>query len=486
MLRVLFVASEVYPYAQTGGLGEVAGSLPNALTALGCDVRIVMPAYAPIRAGFGRDTQHCEFEVPGYVERTSIVRPAPVSDADVLFVDTPALFDRPGGPYADELGRDFPDNAYRFAFFSHAVAGLARGTLGDGWLPDVVHCHDWQTALVPALLAQHAPRPATVFTVHNLAFRGLCDRATFENLRLPADMWHLERLEFHGQCALIKGGLVYADRLTTVSPTYAREIQTTTHGFGLEGLLQARATVLEGILNGIDYQTWDPQRDPALVAPYDAGSLARRRHNKHALQTQHGLEPDPDCWLLGTVSRLTEQKGIDLILDAMPALGALPIQLLVLGSGEPALEAALRELAATAPRRIAFLRGYDPELSHRMFGGLDAFLMPSRFEPCGLSQLYSQRYGTVPIVRRTGGLNDSVLDPAGQPDAATGFVFESPTAAALGATIERAHSVYRRPAEWAAIQRNGMRLDRSWRHSAQEYLMVYERARRAALRLIPA
>lgn len=467
MLNVLFATSEASPFIQTGGLAEVCGSLPKSLARLGCDVRLVLPAHAAVTAALPGLALRATLAVPLYAETCRVLSLALAPNLELWLIDSPALFDRPGGPYAGPDGRDFADNAYRYAFFCHAVAALVAS---DPWRADVVHAHDWPTALLPALLTRQPERPRTVFTIHNLAFRGLCPRAEFDHLRLPPDWWHYERLEFHGQCALLKGGLVFADRVTTVSPTYAREILTPEHGYGLDGLLRARGATLSGILNGIDDETWDPASDPHLSATYTARTLDRRRANRRALQRRFGLPCEDSALLLGVVSRLTDQKGIDLILGVL-AQAPAHWQCVILGSGDPLFEQAVRELAASQPTRVACHIGYDTALSHALFGGIDAFLMPSRFEPCGLSQLYSQRYGALPIVRRTGGLADSVRDlGAAQP---TGVVFDAPTIDALADAVRRADHLRQDTRKWRQVMRNGMASDHSWAHSAREYLALY-------------
>lgn len=477
MFNVLFAASEATPYVQTGGLAEVAGSLPVALTDLGCTVRLVLPAYRGLLARGLPFEPMPPLQGLAFPEQPALHRLRAGPQLEIWLVDVPRHFARDGGPYVDPAGREWPDNPERFAAFCHAVAALACGGMPDGWRPHVVHAHDWQTGLVPLLLQSRPARPGTLFTIHNLAYRGLCDFATFERLGVPTHTWHHEGLEFHGQCALIKGGLVYADRLTTVSPTYAREIQAPAYGCGLDGVLRARAPALSGILNGIDYLAWDPARDPALDTPYDRDHLERKARNKRALQRQFGLPERQETMLVGTVTRLAEQKGIDLLLEAIPGLLQHPLQFLFLGSGEPALEAWIRALATAHPERIGYRIGFDVTLSHQVFAGLDAFAMPSRFEPCGLSQLYSQRYGTVPIVRRTGGLTDSVVDPLDDA-AATGFVFDELSSLSAGHAVWRALQAFQAPATWRQLQRNGMARDFSWTHSAREYLALYRQIAR--------
>jgi len=482
-LRVLLAASEAYPLIKTGGLGDVVGALPAALRAVGVDARLVLPAYPAALAAlpstrlsarsalYGTPLALLQAELP-----IDGGRPLPV------YLIQATAFERSGNPYQDVSGEDWPDNPARFALFCRAAAALALGHLAPDWRADVVHAHDWQAGLLPALLSLEPKRPRTVFTVHNLAYQGLVAPADADTLGLPADWWAPDALEFYGQLALIKGGLAFADRITTVSPRYAQEIQTAEFGCGLDGLLRYRAGVLSGILNGIDTTLWDPASDPALVAPYDAHNLAAKAHNKAALQTELGLAVEADALLLGLVGRLVEQKGIDLLLGA---LGRLPadIQVAVLGSGEAAYVAALQATADADPRRIAFRSGYDEALAHRIQAGADAFLVPSRFEPCGLTQLYALRYGTVPIVRAVGGLANTVVDasPANlAAGTATGVVFKSATARALGAAIRRAHELHQARTPWRQMQLAGMAQDHSWTTAALSYRALYEDLARPA------
>ena len=466
MMRVLFVTAEATPFAQTGGLGEVCGSLPKALAQLGCEVRLLLPAYGSIKARYPALRRVRPLTAPGLPPDSALLALPLAPGLELWLVDAPALFDRPGGLYSDEAGREWHDNPLRFAAFAQAAAALAQAA---DWRPDVVHCHDWQTGLTPALLAGQSPRPATVFTIHNLAFRGLCDRATFDQLQLPGDWWDWQKLEFHGQCAFIKGGLVFADRLSTVSPGYAEEIKTADFGYGLDGLLRHRAGELQGILNGIDQTVWDPATDPHLRAPYHAGDLAGRAINKAAVQESFGLALRPEACLLGVVSRLTDQKGIDLLLAALRDPATADLQCAILGSGEPWLEDAVRALVADFPGRIGAHFGYDTALSHLVYGGIDAFAMPSRFEPCGLSQFYSLRYGAVPVVRHTGGLADSVHEgPTGN-----GLVFHPPFVGDLLAALVRLKACWQDQTAWRALQARGMAQDFSWARSAEAYLALY-------------
>lgn len=478
MLKVLFASSEFHPIAATGGLGEVCASLPVALRAFGCECRVIIPGYRNVRDTLRLTRLPGPLRVPGWSDPIEVLRGDLDSGIPVYVVDIPELFNRPGGLYTAAGGGEWPDNAFRFGVFSRAVAALASGAAPAEWLPDLVHCHDWQTGLIPALLHALPLRPATIFTIHNLAYQGLCDRATFLRLELPPALWHPDALEFYGQCALIKGGIRFADAVTTVSPTYAREIQTLEFGNGLDGLLRARAPVLSGILNGIDYRQWNPATDRFLTQRYDAERLDQKSANKQQLQREFGLAVEPDALLLGSVTRLTDQKGIDLAIDAFTQLALeLPIQLAVLGTGEPELEAALRELMRAQPTRVAVRFGYDEALAHRVIAGLDALLMPSRFEPCGLTQLCSQRYGTPPIARRTGGLADSVDDAhnGGPPAGTTGFLFNEVSTTDLAGAIRRAYRWYRDPASWRALQGAGMARDFSWSASAALYRDTYRR-----------
>lgn len=476
-LRVLLAASEAYPLIKTGGLGDVVGALPAALRAVGVDARLVLPAYPAALAAlpttrliarsalYGTPLALLQAELP-----IDGGRPLPV------YLIQATAFERSGNPYQDVTGQDWPDNPARFALFCRAAAALGLGHFAPDWRADVVHAHDWQAGLLPALLSLEPKRPRTVFTVHNLAYQGLVAGADADTLGLPADWWSPDALEFYGQLALIKGGLAFADRITTVSPRYAQEIQTAEFGCGLDGLLRYRAGVLSGILNGIDTALWNPAADPALVAPYDAQSLAAKAQNKTALQAELGLAAERDALLLGLVGRLVEQKGIDLLLGILNRLPA-DTQVAVLGSGEADYVAALQAAARANPRRIAFRSGYDEALAHRIQAGADAFLVPSRFEPCGLTQLYALRYGTVPIVRAVGGLADTVVDasPANLARGrATGIVFKQASAAALAAAIRRALGLYRAGTPWREMQAAGMAEDHSWTTAAQAYHALYQ------------
>jgi len=476
MTRLLFAASEVVPLAKTGGLADVAAALPSALVGLGVDVRIVMPAYRGTLARLADATRIGEVIVLGQVF-TVWQGQLPGAETLVWLLDCPLLYDREGDPYHDARHQPWPDNAWRFGCFSAAVARLALGEGNGGWRADTVHCNDWQTGLVPAWLSQQTPRPRCVYTIHNLAYAGQFGRETFDALELPSAWWSPEGVEFYGQLSFMKAGLVFSDVITTVSPSYAREILTPEFGCGLEGLLRSVSGKLHGILNGIDTTVWNPELDPLLAQNYTLADVSvGKRANRHAVQAALGLAIDDNATLIGMVGRMTEQKGTDLVLAALPELLKLPIQLAVLASGDKTQEAAFIAAAQSAPGRIGVRMAYDEPLAHRIEAGADLFLMPSRFEPCGLNQMYSQRYGTIPVVRRVGGLADTVVDTTQatlQDHRATGVVFESADAAGLLYGVRRAVQLVQNAAARTALQTAGMTRDYSWSRSAQEYLQFY-------------
>jgi starch synthase len=388
------------------------------------------------------------------------------------------LYERDGGPYLDPQGNDWPDNALRFGLLSHVAALLASAGSPLDWRCDVLHCNDWQSALAPAYLhwSGRSAAPSLV-TIHNLAYQGIFPRATLDALGLPPQSFHVDGVEFHGKVSFLKAGLYYADRISTVSPTYAREIQSEPLGFGLHGLLASRAGALEGILNGIDVQAWNPATDRWLDATYDSDCLERKARNTRALRERFGLVSRPDRPLLGVVSRLIAQKGIDLVVEAAEGLTALPAQLIVLGTGDAAIEEQLAALAQRMPGTVSVIQGFDEPLSHLIEGGADIFLMPSRFEPCGLNQMYSQRYGTPPVVRRTGGLADSVVDCTPQSLAAgeaSGFVFEEATVRSFLRAVQRAVATWHQPQAWRRLQRIAMSRDFGWSSSARRYVALYQ------------
>ena len=428
-MKILFATSEVHPLIKTGGLADVSGSLPAALRKSGHDVRIVIPAYPQAKKNAQPLKPLSAFKLPGSSKFVTLFEGhLPDSGVPVYLIDIPEYFDREGGPYSKTQGSDWPDNADRFACYCRAAYSIAMDAAGLDWQPDVVHCNDWQTGLIPAFLADQQKRPATLFTIHNLAYQGLFDQSRFHALQLPEDWWSMHHMEFHGHFSFIKGGIVNADWLTTVSPTYAKEICTAQFGYGLEGLLRHRQTELSGILNGIDETVWNPATDKYIAQTYTADTLAFKKVNKRRLQEALGLEVNPDIPLLGHVGRLVEQKGVDLILDLIPELSTRKVQLALIGTGNSRLEAGLRAANQKTPKAIGIGLEYDEGLSHLLEAGADMFLMPSRFEPCGLNQMYSLRYGTPPIARKTGGLADSIVHSSPATVAnhtANGFLFKT-------------------------------------------------------------
>ncbi len=484
-MKVLFVASEAYPLIKTGGLGDVVYSLPHALHQHGQAIRLLLPGYRDLLRQLHDMRILGWMEVRGAAGLISVrVLEArhPAFAFPLWVVDCPPLFDRPGNPYVDDSGHDWPDNAERYTVFARAAALLALDVLNLGWRSDVVHAHDWQSGLVPAFLEDHPQRPRRIFTIHNLAYGGYFSRADFVRLQLPGHWWSPEGIEFHGGFSMLKAGIVFADAVTTVSPTYAREIATPQYGYGLHGLLQSVQSKLYGILNGIDQKVWDPATDPLLPANYSVDRIQPGKgRNKKAL-LRHFLGKVRDAQLkaplLGMVGRLVEQKGVDWVLDAIPVLlEETAANLVVLGSGQAIYEQHLQRLALSHPKRVFVVIGYDEELAHRIEAGADLFLMPSRFEPCGLNQMYSLRYGTPPLVFRTGGLADTVVDAdeaALIEHKATGFVFDEPTSAALLTAIRRALQMYRQPQKWLQLQQAGMHQDFGWDKSAAEYLTLYQ------------
>lgn len=478
MHTVLFAASEVYPLVKTGGLADVAGSLPRALTKLGFDVKIVLPAYASVleKAATVGVRPVAQFEVEGTSVTIKQTR-LPGSKVTVWLVDVPEFSERAGNPYCGPDGSDWYDNHKRFYLFSKAIEFIALDKVGLKWRPDIVHCNDWQTGLVPALLSLHPDHLATVFTIHNLAYRGLFSYQAFAELNLPSGFWHHERLEFYGQLSFIKGGIAFADYVTTVSPSYAKEIQKPEFGNGLDGLLSYRSDTLAGILNGIDCDEWNPGTDSHLATTYNRRSLGNKAKNKQALQERMGLQVNAAVPLLGFIGRLVDQKGIDLVVSQMNKLLAADYQLVVLGSGFSHYEQTLRNIAEQNPGKVAVYLGYDEALAHQIEAGCDIFLMPSLFEPCGLNQMYSLRYGTLPVVHAVGGLGDTVVERPldAVDDEANGFLFHQPTGDDLFAAIERAVFAYRQEKLWKKLQLNAMSRDLSWDSSAKHYAEIYHR-----------
>ena len=472
--EVLAVASEIYPLIKTGGLADVAGALPAALKAEDVTVRTLVPGYpAVIKRLRKPDVAHLFTDLFGGPARLLAGR---IAGLDLFVLDAPHLFNRSGGPYASPDGRDWPDNAARFAALARAAADLSGGLL-PAYAPDIVHCHDWQAGLTAAYLTYDGgPRPGVVMTVHNLAFQGQFDRRLLASLGLPPRSFTADGVEYYGDIGFLKAGLRLADRITTVSPTYAAEICTPEGGMGMDGLLRGRADKLSGILNGIDIKVWDPAADPEIATPYAASDLGPRSQDKADLQARFGLDPDPAALLFSVVSRLSWQKGLDLLLEAIPVLLAEGGQLALLGSGDPGLQSGFAAAAAAHPGRIGCRFTYDEALAHRVQAGADALLVPSRFEPCGLTQLCALRYGAVPVVARVGGLSDTVIDTGPMSLAAgagTGVQFAPVSTPMLENAIRRTAALHRDPAAWRRVQANGMATDVSWRQPARLYAELY-------------
>lgn len=480
-MKVLFATSEIAPWVKTGGLGDVAAALPPALVQAGCDVRVLVPRYPALREAFPDAVHLARLPAPGGLLPAADLLAATHGALSLLLLDCPMLYDRPGNPYLGPEGHDWLDNHVRFGLLSRVAARLASDATPLDWQPDILHCHDWQTGLAPYYLRFYETGgAASVMTIHNLAFQGVFAPQKLDELALTGSDWHIDGVEYYGYLSFLKAGLRHADVLTTVSPTYAREIQTESEGMGLQGLLQSRAAQLTGILNGIDDTVWNPALDLHIAARYDRDHLDDKAKCKTALQRDMGLAERDDCPLFGVVSRLTHQKGLDLVAEIGDALIGLPAQLVVLGSGEKALEAAFCELAERHPGQVAAQIGYSDPLAHRIEAGADCFLMPSRFEPCGLNQMYSLAYGTPPLVRATGGLADTVVDctPASLADgSANGFVCGPATPLAILETARRAVATWQDKATWRRLQLNGMAGDFSWRAPAQRYVELYRRLR---------
>lgn len=474
-MRVLAVASELYPLVKTGGLADVTGALPAALSGLGVEVQTFLPGYREVmqkRRGKAK-VLHRYGDLHGGEARILATRS---EGLDLLVLDAPHLFDRPGSAYGDPSGADWPDNWRRFAAFCRAAADLALGAVAGFAAPDLVHAHDWQAALTLAYLRYaETAAPPSLMTVHNLAFQGQFPAGIFPALGLPDAAMSLDGVEYFGGVGFLKAGLQAADAITTVSPTYAAEIRTSEFGMGLDGLINARAGAVHGILNGIDTQGWNPAADPHLAARYDARRLKARAANAQALVERFGLDRD-ESPLLCMISRLTWQKGMDIVAGEFHRLVGAGVRLAILGAGDRALEGALLGAAARHRGRAGIVLGYDEPLAHLMQGGADAILVPSRFEPCGLTQLYGLRYGCVPLVARTGGLADSVVDAnhAGlAAGVATGFLFSPGSGIAMVEAVARMAALHLRPRQWTAMQRQGMKTDLSWTRSAREYLDLY-------------
>jgi starch synthase len=476
-MRVLHVASEVYPLIKTGGLADVAAALPAALMRIGVDARILVPGYPAVLDKLADLRPVRTLADPWTIGGTVLMKGVTPDGVPCYVVDAPEMYGRPGNPYLGPDGKDWPDNHFRFALLSWVAAWIAGEDGGRRWRPDVVHGHDWQAGLAPAYLTLGGgPHAATVLTIHNIAYQGLFPASLLGPLQLPASSFSVDGLEYYDQIGFLKAGLFYSDRITTVSPTYAEEIQSPDGGWGLHGLLASRAGDLWGILNGVDYDVWSPDTDPHIVQRYDADNLDAKAANKSALQAEFRLDVRADAPLFGVVSRLTPMKGFDLLLSAIPPLVEQGAQFALLGSGEGWLEDGFRALEERFPGQVGVFLGYDEPLSHRIQAGSDVILLPSRSEPCGLIQLYGLRYGTLPLVRRAGGLADTVVDAqdwAIDQGEATGFVFDNASVDELMSACRRALALWRDPARWRSVQRAAMAKDFSWAASARRYLDMY-------------
>ncbi len=483
-MRILIVSSEMAPLAKTGGLADVAGALPLALAGLGHDVAVAMPFYGTIERAdrcFDQVLPEIHVDLPAGRRtmagwQTQLASPLPERPVRVWLLEDAGLFDRPH--LYGHGGGDYPDNPLRFGYFCLGVLWMLRGL---DWRPDAIIVNDWQTALIPINMRYHPivsadpwlSRIPVLMAIHNMSYQGMFDGYLIDHLGLPASAFHLDGLEFHGHLNLLKGGIMTSDGLTTVSPTYAREIQLPEFGFGLDGVIRARADCLTGILNGIDVDAWDPATDPALPAHFDAADLTGKAICKQRLQQKFKLPAEPRCPLVGLIGRLVDQKGCDLLVEALPGLLRGQMQFVLLGTGQPGYEDFFRQLARRFPNKVGVRIGFDEKLARQIEAGADMFLMPSRFEPCGLNQLYSLRYGTIPIVRRTGGLADSIVNATArtiEAGKATGFMFTRYDMRYLCAAVRRALRLYRSdPAAWDSLVRNAMAQDFSWRRSAKQY-----------------
>ncbi|SDG46389.1 starch synthase [Bradyrhizobium sp. Rc2d] len=473
-VRVLAVASEVYPIVKTGGLADVAGALPVALKAHGVEMRTLMPGYPDVTRILAGAEEIRRW--PDYFGGPGRLLAGSHDGLDLFVLDVPHLYARPGNPYVTSDGVDWPDNGVRFAALSRVAADVGHG-LVPAFVPDIVHAHDWQAGLAPAYLHyDNRPRPGTVMTIHNMAYQGKFAPELIGAIGLPWHSLNVNEIEYFGGISFLKAGLQFADRITTVSPTYAQEIQSDEGGMGLGGLLRARAGVLSGILNGIDISVWNPQTDPHIAYRFGAEDLTFRAANKAALQQQFNLDSSDEVPLLGVISRLSWQKGLDLLLEAIPTILGESMQLALLGSGDRDLQDGYQAAARANPGRIGVVIGYDEILAHLIQAGSDALIVPSRFEPCGLTQLCALRYGAVPIVSRVGGLEDTIVD-IGEADAsghdATGFKFGPVTADALAGTLRKANTTFHDKLTWRRLQRSGLATDVSWRNRAGDYAALY-------------
>jgi starch synthase len=477
-MRILLASSEVYPYSKTGGLADSVGAFAKALSAAGHEVVVLTPLYRGVRERFPEiKTTGYPLDLPLGATRckAELLLTEIANRLRIYFIDKPEFFDRPG--IYGENGVDYPDNAERFIFLCKCIVHLA-GCMP--WKPDVIHAHDWHTALVPLMIWQQRKlegrdEPGVCLTIHNLAYQGVFPRSAFELTNLPAHLFSPEWSEFYGQLNCLKAGISTADAITTVSPRYAREITTPEFGCGLDGLLRKRQSALSGILNGVDYEEWNTTHNPFLAQSYSLADLRGKSACKSTLQAELDLAVDPTAPLFGVITRLVEQKGIDIVFGALEEMLNSPMQFVLLGSGAPAYECAFEELARHFPRKMAVRIGYDHALAHRIEAGCDFYLMPSRFEPCGLNQMYSLRYGTIPVVRRTGGLDDTIVDIQEDLETADGIKFTDYSVSALSKAIRKAQMLFKNVALTERYRLNGMARDFSWQNSVRSFAELYER-----------
>lgn len=480
MLKILFVSSEVTPLAKTGGLADVSAALPQSLIEMGHDVKVVMPLYRSVAQGDYRlEQSDVTFEVPikGQQSKGNVFSTELGDRLPVYFVENSAFFDREG-LYGTPRG-DHPDNAERFIFFSRAALELSRGI---GFQPDIVHCNDWQTGLIPVYLKTlykddpHFAQARTVFTVHNLAYQGVFPKETMGMSGLPESLFSIDGLEFYGRMNFMKGGILFSDVVTTVSRKYSQEIQTQEFGHGLEGVLRNRQTELFGILNGVDYKEWSPESDPHIAAPFGVQNLAGKKECKKDVLQLYELAERKRTPLIGMISRLAGQKGFDILLEALDDLFRLDVQFVLLGTGDEVYEKEFEKMASKHKTKMSVKIAFDNALAHKIEAGADMFMMPSRYEPCGLNQMYSLKYGTIPIVRATGGLDDTIMDFDVNSLKGNGFKFEDYSAAALVETVRRALKVYQDETLWLQLVKNAMGEDFSWGQSAEKYTQLYSLA----------
>jgi starch synthase len=473
-MKILHVAAECFPYVKTGGLADVIGALPYALKQAGEDVRLLLPGYSNVLQLLENTQVVCELgAIFGAGKVTLTKGNFPKQAMTIYVVDAPLYFQRPGNPYHDQNGKEWSDNAQRFALLSWVAAHISFGELDEQWCPEILHAHDWHTGLACAYVAAHpVPTVKSIFTVHNLAYQGLFDARDFRHLGLASAFATVEAMEYYGKISFMKAGLVFAHQVTTVSPNYAIEITTPEFGCGLDGVIRSLRQPVAGILNGVDVEVWNPIDDVLIPARFNAKQMRGKASCKQSLQKQLGLKTDPNAMLFGIVSRLTQQKGLDLVLHALPWIIESGSQLVLQGSGDIELERAFLEAAKSHPTQVAVRIGYDEAFAHHVIAGIDSIIVPSRFEPGGLTQLYGLRYGAPPIVRKVGGLANTVQDNT-QIETGSGFVFEPATSEALIQTMQRAAELYQRPKLWKALMERAMQQEFSWQHSAQNYQRLY-------------